>query len=90
MLFDQLVVHGKQDKHKKFGYTSLFNSSLIMEDFVASILIATAVANTRIDKDTIEIVICKGVPRDFVILLQECGRNARQVGMNGAYFVYTT
>ena len=90
MPFEQLVVHGKQDKHEKFGYISLFNGSLIMEDFVANILIATAAANTGIDKDNIEMVIRKGVPRDVITLLQERGRNARQAGMNGAYFVYTT
>ena len=53
-------------------------------------MITTAAANTGIDKDTIEIVIRKGVPRDLITLLQERGRNARQVGMNGACFVYTT
>ena len=90
MPFEQLLVHGKQDKHEEFGYISLSNGSLIMKDFVVNILIATAAANTGIDKDNTEIVIRKGVPRDVITLLQERGRNARQAGMNGAYFVYTT
>ena len=80
----------KQDKHEKFGFISLFNGSLTMKDFATNILPATAAANTGIDKDTIELVICKGVPQDDITLLQERGRNGRQVGLNGAYFVYTT
>ena len=61
-----------------------------MEDFLTRILIATAAANTGIDKDSIEMVICKGVPRDNITVFQERGRNARKEGMNGAYFIYTT
>ena len=69
--FDHLVVHGHQDKHKKIGYISLFNGSLVMENFLAQILISTAAANTGIDKDTIEMVLRKGVPRDLITLFQE-------------------
>ena len=65
---------------------SLFNGSLIMKDFVGNILIATAAANTGIDKDTIEMILCKGVPQGVITFLQKHGRNARQVGSNGAYF----
>ena len=88
--FDHLVVHGNQDKHEKFGYISLFNGSLSMPDFTAQILISTAAANTGIDKDTIEIVLRKGMPRDLITLFQERGRNARQAGMLGAYYIYTS
>ena len=68
----------------------IFNGSLIMENFLTRILIATAAANTGIDKDSIQMVICKGVPRDNITVFQEHGLNARKEGMNGAYFIYTT
>ena len=87
--FHHLVVHGHQDKHEKFGYISLFNGSLSMPNFLAQILISTAAANTGIDKDTIEMVLRQGVPRDVITLFQERGRNARQPGMSGAYYIYT-
>ena len=60
-----------------------------MPDFNVRILIATAAANTGIDKDTIEMVICRGVPRDLITAFQECGCNARMPGRNGAYNIYT-
>jgi hypothetical protein len=87
--FDQLVVHGRLDKHEKFGLISLFNGTLSMPDFIVRILIATAAANTGIDKDTIEMVIRRGVPRDLITAFQERGRNARMPGRNGAYNIYT-
>ena len=60
-----------------------------MPDFNVRILIATAAANTDIDKDTIEMVIRKGVPHDLITTFQERGRYARMSGRNGVYNIYT-
>ena len=87
--FDQSVVHGHQDKHEKFGFISFFNDTFSMPDFNVRILIATAAANTGIDKDTIEMVIRRGVPRDLITAFQERGRNVRMPGRNGVYNIYT-
>ena len=87
--FHQFVVRGHQDKHNNIGRISLFNGTLSLPDFLSQILISTAAANTGIDKDTIKMVLRKGVPRDVITLFQERGRNAHQPGMLEAYYIHT-
>ena len=50
-------------------------------------LVATAAANTGIDAPRLVWVLRVGMPRCLITLLQERGRNAREVGMTGMYVV---
>ena len=67
----------------------LFAGSLSMDDFIAHILVTMATANTGIDKDSIKMVVQKGIPRDLIRLFQEQGQNARKLGMLGRYLIFT-
>ena len=60
-----------------------------MADFLVRILTATAAANAGIDKDTIEMVLRRGVPRDLITAFQKRGRNTRMPDRNGVYNIYT-
>ena len=56
MDIDLLMINGDMDKKEKFAIIRLFTGAISMEDFTARILIVTAAANIRIDKETIEMV----------------------------------
>ena len=86
---DVTKIHGKMEKHEKIGFIKLFTGALFIDKYDPRVCISTACANTVIDKETIEMVICMGVTQDVVTLFQERGRNARQDGMIGVYNITT-
>ena len=86
---DVIMIHGKKEKHDKFGFIKLFTRALFIDKYGPRFCISTACANTGIDKETIEMVICMGIPRNVVTLFQERGWNARQDGMTGVYNITT-
>ena len=84
-----ITIHGKMEKHDKFGFIKLFTGALLLDDYKPNICITTAAASTGIDKATLDMVIRMGIPRDVVTSFQERGRNARQPGMTGVYSITT-
>ena len=79
---DVLSINGDVNRRKKFAIIRLFTGSLSMDDFIPLILIAIAAANTEIDKELIEIVIQKGIPRDLITAFQERVRMCYCCGSN--------
>ena len=63
---DTVTIHGKMEKHDKFGFITLFMEALILDKYFPNVCILMAAANTGINKATIEMVIWMGIPRDVV------------------------
>ena len=82
---DLITIHGKMEKHDKFGSIKLFAGALFIDKYDPRVCISTACTNTGIDKETIEMVIRIGIPIDVVTSFQGMGQNARKNGMTGVY-----
>ena len=84
-----LQINGDMDKSEKFAFIRLFVAAIKKGKFNPRVLVATAAANTGIDAPNLIWVLRVGIPRCLITLLQERGRNARELHTTGMYVVLT-
>ena len=85
-----IQIKGEMDKHGKCSFIKLSTGFLKMVGYDPHALFATSAANTGIDNQHLQIVNRFSFPCYPTTLLQECGRNARVVGMTGIYVIFTS
>ena len=86
---DVLQINGNMDKHEKIAFIRLYTSTVKMSNLDPGVLVATAAANTGIDQIQLVHVLRIGLPRCITTMLQERGRNARRIEMQGLFAVFT-
>ena len=86
--FDGLSIHGDMAKEEKFAFINLFTGAKRYSNLKPRILFATSAANTGIDQLETNLVAHVGLFRCLITMLQERGRNARRLGMIGAFIVF--